>query len=231
MRETGTQISHNPSSNAKLGNGVARLPEMLAAGINVGIGHDAAECNNSRDLFEVMKFASLIHRATRVDAALQQPGDVLRMATRNGARALGHDTGQLGAGQEGRRHPRRPAEPVLHAAPARQQGPPLLAPGVRGQRQLRRHHDRGRPDRDAPPRAADHRRAQGARRGQRRLRLRRRADGGPGRLTNPGVRPPAGRWRCRCSPARPAGRTTARTGRGARRRPPDRVRPNGAPAR
>ena len=58
MAETGTHISHNPSSNAKLGNGIARVPEMLAAGINVGLGHDAAECNNSRDLFEVMKFAS-----------------------------------------------------------------------------------------------------------------------------------------------------------------------------
>jgi 5-methylthioadenosine/S-adenosylhomocysteine deaminase len=49
MRETHTHISHNPGSNAKLGNGVARVPEMLSAGINVGIGHDAAECNNSRD--------------------------------------------------------------------------------------------------------------------------------------------------------------------------------------
>ena len=68
---------------------------MLAAGINVGLGHDAAECNNSRDLFEVMKWASLIHRANRVDASLQQAPDVLRMATRNGARALGHDTGEL----------------------------------------------------------------------------------------------------------------------------------------
>lgn len=100
MRETGTQISHNPSSNAKLGNGIARLPEMLAAGINVGLGHDAAECNNSRDMFEVMKFASLIHRASRVDAGLQQPGHVLRMATRNGAQALGHETGQLVAGRK-----------------------------------------------------------------------------------------------------------------------------------
>lgn len=95
MRETGTQISHNPSSNAKLGNGIARLPEMLAAGINVGLGHDAAECNNSRDMFEVMKFASLLHRALRVDAGLQQARDVVRMATRNGARALSHETGQL----------------------------------------------------------------------------------------------------------------------------------------
>jgi 5-methylthioadenosine/S-adenosylhomocysteine deaminase len=100
MRETGTQISHNPSSNAKLGNGIARLPEMLAAGINVGIGHDAAECNNSRDLFEVMKFASLIHRASRVDASLQQPRDVVTMATRNGADALGHQTGRLEPGRK-----------------------------------------------------------------------------------------------------------------------------------
>jgi 5-methylthioadenosine/S-adenosylhomocysteine deaminase len=100
MRETGTQISHNPSSNAKLGNGIARLPEILAAGINVGLGHDAAECNNSRDMFEVMKFASLLHRASRVDAGLQQARDVVRMATRNGARALGHDTGQLVAGHK-----------------------------------------------------------------------------------------------------------------------------------
>jgi 5-methylthioadenosine/S-adenosylhomocysteine deaminase len=100
IRETGTQISHNPSSNAKLGNGIARLPEILNAGINVGIGHDAAECNNSRDLFEVMKFASLVHRASRVDASLQQAPDVVRMATRNGADALGHETGRLAPGRK-----------------------------------------------------------------------------------------------------------------------------------
>jgi 5-methylthioadenosine/S-adenosylhomocysteine deaminase len=99
MRETHTHVSHNPSSNAKLGNGVARVPEMLAAGLNIGLGHDAAECNNSRDMFEVMKFASLMHRATRVDASLQQAPDVLRMATRNGARGLGFDAGELSPGK------------------------------------------------------------------------------------------------------------------------------------
>jgi 5-methylthioadenosine/S-adenosylhomocysteine deaminase len=100
MRETGTHISHNPSSNAKLGNGIARIPEMLAAGLNIGLGHDAAESSNNCDLFEVMKFASLIHRAARVDASLQQAPDVLAMATRNGAAALGHETGYLAPGRK-----------------------------------------------------------------------------------------------------------------------------------
>jgi 5-methylthioadenosine/S-adenosylhomocysteine deaminase len=100
MRETHTQISHNPSSNAKLGNGVARLPEMLAAGLNVGLGHDAAECNNSRDMFEVMKFASLMHRAVRVDASLQQAPDVVRMACKNGNTGLGIDAGELTPGKK-----------------------------------------------------------------------------------------------------------------------------------
>ncbi|MCE6998250.1 amidohydrolase [Saccharothrix sp. S26] len=100
MRETGTRISHNPVSNAKLGNGIARVPEMIAAGLTVGLGHDAAECNNSRDLFEVMKYASLVHRANRVDAGLFQAPDVLAMATRNGADALGHQTGRIEVGRK-----------------------------------------------------------------------------------------------------------------------------------
>jgi 5-methylthioadenosine/S-adenosylhomocysteine deaminase len=100
MRETRTQISHNPSSNAKLGNGIARLPEMLAAGLNIGLGHDAAECNNSRDMFEVMKFASLMHRAARVDASLGQAPDVVRMACTNGNRGLGFDAGELSPGKK-----------------------------------------------------------------------------------------------------------------------------------
>lgn len=100
MRETGTHISHNPSSNAKLGNGIARLPEMLNAGINVGLGHDAAECNNSRDLFQVIKFAAVIHRANRLDSSLTQAPDVIRMATRNGADALKHETGRVEVGRK-----------------------------------------------------------------------------------------------------------------------------------
>ncbi|MDE0138006.1 MAG: amidohydrolase [bacterium] len=99
MSETGTHISHNPTSNAKLGNGIARLPEILEAGINVGLGHDSAEGTNSCDLFQVMKWASLVHRAERKDATILQAPTILRMATRNGARALGHETGELSVGK------------------------------------------------------------------------------------------------------------------------------------
>jgi 5-methylthioadenosine/S-adenosylhomocysteine deaminase len=100
LAETGAHVSHNPSSNAKLGNGIARVPEMLRSGINVGLGHDACECNNSADMFEVMKFASLVHRARWADASLMPAEMVLRMATNSGARALGHDTGRLQPGSK-----------------------------------------------------------------------------------------------------------------------------------
>jgi 5-methylthioadenosine/S-adenosylhomocysteine deaminase len=100
MRETGTQISHNPTSNAKLGVGVARLLDYRAAGINVGLGHDSTEGVNTSDMFEVMKFTSLIQRATRMDSDLLHAGDLLRMATRNGSVALGHDAGILSQGKK-----------------------------------------------------------------------------------------------------------------------------------
>ena len=100
MRETGTHISHNPMSNAKLGVGVARLLDYRAAGINVGLGHDSTEGVNSSDLFEVMTFASLVQRAVRMDADLLHAADLLRMATRNGSAALGHDAGIVAEGRK-----------------------------------------------------------------------------------------------------------------------------------
>jgi len=88
LKETQTPVSHNPGSNAKLGNGISPVPELLAAGVNVGLGHDDSECNNTVDMFEAMKLASVIHRAHRVDSTLMPPETVLEMATINGARAL-----------------------------------------------------------------------------------------------------------------------------------------------
>lgn len=98
--ETGTHVSYDPGSNAKLGNGIADLQGLLAAGINVGMGIDAFECENSPDMFELLKFGSLIQRALHRDASLAKPRDMLRMATRNGAKALGIDAGSLAPGKK-----------------------------------------------------------------------------------------------------------------------------------
>ena len=103
MRETGTQISHNPSSNAKLGNGIARVPEMLAAGHQRGARPRRGRVQQQPDMFEVMKFASLMHRASRVDPSLQQAPDVVRMATRNGSAALQPRDRRAHGREEGRR--------------------------------------------------------------------------------------------------------------------------------
>lgn len=100
LAKTGTSISHNPGSNAKLGNGVARLQDMVKAGINVGLGVDACECHNSTDMFETMKMTSYMQRALHEDASLGQPSQILRMATGNGARALGIDAGVLAVGKK-----------------------------------------------------------------------------------------------------------------------------------
>jgi len=100
MRDTGTHISHNPTSNAKLGTGVARVLDYLQAGINVGLGHDSTEGVNTGDMFEVMKFTSLVQRAVRMDADLLRAADLLVMATRNGSAALGHETGELSPGKK-----------------------------------------------------------------------------------------------------------------------------------
>jgi 5-methylthioadenosine/S-adenosylhomocysteine deaminase len=100
LRETDTHVSHQPSSSAWGGAGVARLPELVGAGVNVGLGSDSADGNNSRDMFEVMKFASLLQRATRLDPSLGQAPEIVRMACANGSRGLGIDAGELSPGKK-----------------------------------------------------------------------------------------------------------------------------------
>ncbi|MFI5268485.1 MAG: amidohydrolase family protein, partial [Chloroflexota bacterium] len=86
---TGTNISHNPSSNTKLASGFMKLPQMLAGGVNVGLGCDGGPSNNSYDLIQEMKLAACIHKATSLDPEVVPAETVLEMATINGARALG----------------------------------------------------------------------------------------------------------------------------------------------
>lgn len=88
MGATGTNLAHCAVSAAKLGCGVARIQNMVNAGVNVSIGSDGPIDNNSMDLFQEMKFASLIQKATHCDALMFGAKEMLRMATINGAKSL-----------------------------------------------------------------------------------------------------------------------------------------------
>jgi len=97
---TGTAASHNPVSNLKLGCGVAKLPEMLEAGVRLTLGTDSVASNNSLDQFEEIKLATILHRGVRHEAAAVKAADVLDIATRRGAEAIGFpETGALEAGR------------------------------------------------------------------------------------------------------------------------------------
>lgn len=101
LAEAGTKVSTQPASNAFLGAGVAPVPQMLRAGITVGIGTDDANCSDTVDVFGSMKLLALIHRAVSRDAGVISPRKVVEMATIDGAAALGMD-GQIGSIEPGK---------------------------------------------------------------------------------------------------------------------------------
>lgn len=102
MAQAGASVSHNPVSNGFLGDGIAPVAEMLAAGVNVALGTDGAASNNSQDMFQVLKVAALFQRARTQDGAVLPPDTVLRLATQGGARALGLEA-EIGSVEVGKR--------------------------------------------------------------------------------------------------------------------------------
>ena len=90
---------HNPVSNLKLGSGVARVPQLLKAGVNVTLGTDGVSSNNNTDLFEEIKLAAILHKGVQHDPMAVTAHEALAMATVNGARALGRDTGVIAPGK------------------------------------------------------------------------------------------------------------------------------------
>ncbi len=95
MAEKGVSCIHNPVSNLKLGSGVAWIPAMKRAGVNIALGTDGVSSNNNHDMFEEMKFAAILHNGVTHDPLALLPRQVLAMASRDGARALGRRTGQI----------------------------------------------------------------------------------------------------------------------------------------
>jgi len=102
LAERNVAVSHNPVSNLKLASGVARVPEMLRAGVTVSLGTDSAASNNNLDLFQEISMAALLHKGVSGDPTVIPAVEALRMGTVNGARSIGLEgvTGQLKAGMK-----------------------------------------------------------------------------------------------------------------------------------
>ena len=99
LAQTGTGVAHCPISNMKLSSGIARIPEMLALGVPVGLAVDGSASNDGSSLLEELRVAFLLHR---LNSSRQAPTgyDMLKIATRGSARLLGRDDiGQLAEGK------------------------------------------------------------------------------------------------------------------------------------
>ncbi|MBI4257804.1 MAG: amidohydrolase [Thaumarchaeota archaeon] len=102
LAKAGASVAHCPSSNMKLASGIAPVPKMLKARLNVGLGCDGGPSNDCYDMFREMKTASLLHKVAALDPTIISSIEVLAMATINGAKALGVQD-QLGSIEKGKK--------------------------------------------------------------------------------------------------------------------------------
>jgi 5-methylthioadenosine/S-adenosylhomocysteine deaminase len=89
LRDRKVGVIHNPTSNMKIASGVAPVAKMLAEGVRVGIGTDGAASNNDLDLWEEMRLAAFLQKVEQMDPEVMPAATVLRMATIDGATAIG----------------------------------------------------------------------------------------------------------------------------------------------
>ncbi|MDO9263994.1 MAG: amidohydrolase, partial [Desulfosalsimonadaceae bacterium] len=96
------KVSHNPESNMKLASGIAPVPQLLNAGVCVGLGTDGCTSNNNMDMFSEMDTTAKIHKVNCMDPTVMDAPTVLKMATIDAAKALGLDavTGSLEVGKK-----------------------------------------------------------------------------------------------------------------------------------
>ncbi len=102
LAEHRVSVIHNPESNMKLASGIAPIPDMLKRGIPVGLGTDGCASNNDLDLFSEMDTAAKLHKVRTMDTTVMDAVTVLKMATCEGARALGMDA-QVGSLEVGKK--------------------------------------------------------------------------------------------------------------------------------
>jgi 5-methylthioadenosine/S-adenosylhomocysteine deaminase len=91
---------HNPASNLRIGSGLAKVKEFIAAGVHVGLGTDGSASNDGQNMFDALRLAALIHNQAGTDFnRWLTPLQALAMATRHGARAFGLDAGAIATGK------------------------------------------------------------------------------------------------------------------------------------
>jgi len=99
LAERGVCVATNPASNLKLANGVAPIPKMLEAGINVALGTDSAASNNALNMFRELSLLTLLHKGINHNAQAVTAREGVAMATKNGAAAMGRrDIGEIKPG-------------------------------------------------------------------------------------------------------------------------------------
>jgi len=101
LKRTRTNVAHCPSSNLKLGSGIAPITKMLETGISVSLGADGAACNNRLDMFTEMRTAALLQKVLHGPEAMPA-SRALRMATIDGANAIGLGD-EIGSVETGKR--------------------------------------------------------------------------------------------------------------------------------
>jgi len=101
IADRGAKIAHSPGSSMKLGAGVAPVTAFLSKGVRVGLGTDGCASNNNLDLFQEMNLAAMLHKVHTLDPTALDAQTVLRMATLEGAAAIGldHDIGSIEVGK------------------------------------------------------------------------------------------------------------------------------------
>lgn len=100
MLKRGVSVAHNPSSNMKISSGIAPIAKIRERGIRCTIATDGACSNNDLDMWEEMRNASFLQKVSTMDPLVLPAYDILRMATTDGAAAIGYD-GELGVISEG----------------------------------------------------------------------------------------------------------------------------------
>lgn len=99
MKKYDVRVAHNPTSNMKLASGIAPVPELLKAGVTVGLGTDGASSNNNLDMLEEVNLAAMLHKVNTLDPLAIPAWQSLQMATEYGAKAVGlADLGKIEAG-------------------------------------------------------------------------------------------------------------------------------------